>query len=289
MPRPTVEELTGRNSVSYSSLDTFQQCGEKFRLTRIYKVPQEQAYWNIGGKAFHLASEWYDQGSDLSIASLWRDAWDKEMADVDTSKPLRAGGRATKQFPNKEDATWWGINGPNMVADYVKWRANIGWEILVVNDVPMIEYEFTLVLPNAIKSEDASPNVLVQGYIDRVFVNNHGELVVCDLKTGSREPAASTQLGVYAAGIRQRLGMNPTLGAYYMSRKGDVGGMISLAHYTDELMSYWISTFEDSIRSERFLPHVTSMCQTCTVAPACYAVGGKPPYALPFLTTDSNI
>ena len=283
MSRPTVEELTGRNSVSYSSLDTFQQCGEKFRLTRIHKVPQEQAYWNIGGKAFHLASEWYDKGSDLSIASLWRDAWDKEMSEVDTSKPLRAGGRATKQFPNKEDATWWGINGPNMVADYIKWRANIGWEILVVDGVPIIEYDFTLVLPNAIQSEDASPNVLVQGYIDRVFVNGHGELVVCDLKTGAREPAASTQLGVYAAGIRQRLGMNPTLGAYYMSRKGDVGGMVSLAHYTDELMSYWISTFEDSIRSERFLPHVTSMCQTCTVAPSCYAVGGKAPYPLPFL------
>ena len=283
MSRPTVEELTGRNSVSYSSLDTFQQCGEKFRLTRIHKVEQEQAYWNIGGKAFHLASEWYDKGSDLSIASLWRDAWDKEMSEVDTTKPLRAGGRATKQFPNKEDHLWWGINGPNMVADYIKWRANIGWEILVVDGVPIIEYDFVLVLPNAIQSDDASPNVLVQGYIDRVFVNGHGELVVCDLKTGAREPAASTQLGVYAGGIRQRLGMNPTLGAYYMARKGDVGGMVSLAHYTDELLSYWISTFEDSIRSQRFLPHVTSMCQTCTVAPSCYAVGGKAPYPLPFV------
>ena len=282
MSRPTVEELTGRNSVSYSSLDTFQQCGEKFRLTRVHRVPQEEAYWNIGGKAFHLASEWFDKGTDATVATLWRDAWDQEMSQVDPSKSLRAGGRATKQFPNKEDGTWWNVNGPNMLADYVKWRGTSGWEIFEVDGHPMVEYEFTLVLPNMIASEDASPNVLCVGYIDRVFVNQHGELIVVDLKTGSREPAASTQLGIYAGGIRQRLGFNPTLGAYYMARKGDVGGLVSLAHYTDDLLSYWLSTFEDSIRSQRFLPHVTSMCQTCTVAPSCYAVGGKPPYKLPF-------
>ena len=289
MSRPTVEQLTGRNSVSYSSLDTFQQCGEKYRLTRIHKVPQEQAYWNIGGKAFHLAAEWFDKGSDATGATLWREAWDKEMAEVDATAPIRAGGRATKQYPNKEDALWWGINGPNMLMDYFKWRAQSGWDIFDVDGHPVVEYEFTLVLPNVITSDDASPNVLVQGYIDRVFVNPNGELVVVDLKTGSREPAASTQLGVYAAGIRQRLGFNPPLGAYYMARKGDIGGLVSLAHYTDELLAYWISTFEDSIRSERFLPHVTSMCQTCTVAPACYAVGGKPPYTPPFFSNDRNI
>lgn len=282
MTRPTLEQLTGRNSLSYSSLDTFQQCGEKYRLSRVHKVSEEQAYWMVGGSAFHTASEWFDRGDERHITDLWRDAWEAEYAQLDLGKPIRAGGRATKQYPNKEDAVWWNANGPVMLADYAKWRSQSGWEIYTDQGTPFIEYEFTLVLPNPIKGDDASPEIAVQGFVDRVFVNSHGEVVVCDLKTGSREPASTLQVGIYAAGLRQRGGVTAQLGCYYMARKGEPGQTYALHHYTDELLAYWIGMTEDAVRSERFLPHVTSMCQTCMVAPHCYAVGGVPPYRLPF-------
>lgn len=282
MPRPTVEELTGRNSVSYSSLDTFMQCGEKYRLSRIHRVTEEQAYWMVGGTAFHTASEWFDKGDDRHLSDLWREAWEKEYANLDLSRPIRSGGRASKAWPNKEDATWWNVHGPQFLEAYATWRATSGWEIYTDQGHPFIEYEFTLVLPNPDKSEDASPEISAQGFIDRVFVTPDGEVVIVDLKTGSREPAASTQLGIYAAGLRQRGGVIANLGAYYMARKGESPRILSLHHYTDELLAYWLSMFEDSIRSERFLPHVTAMCQTCMVAPHCYAVGGRSPYKLPF-------
>jgi hypothetical protein len=281
--RPTVKDLTGKPHLSYSSLDTFQQCGEKYRLSKVYQVPQEQAWWFVGGSAVHKATELYDLGDDRPYAKIWADAWVEETEKLDMSKPVRVAGRATKYWPNKEDAQWWDAHGLEMLVDYARWRKESRWELLTDGENKFIEWEFTLTLPNPSTAEDASPELIVQGYVDRVFVTPDGEVVVCDIKTGSREPASSTQLGIYAAGLRQQGNINPAVGTYFMGRKGDVGQMRSLLHYTDDMLAYWLSMFEDSVRSERFMPHVTSMCQTCTVAPSCYAVGGKPPYNLPFV------
>ena len=281
--RPTVEELTGRAHLSYSSLDTFSQCGEKYRLTRVHRVQEEQSWWLVGGSAFHKASELLDLGAtNHDLDTLFGMAWDEEMANIDTSQPIRAGGRATKEYPNKEDDKWWLANGPRMLEQYHQWRQTTGWHLYQMGDTPAIEWAFTLTLPNPIKAPDASPELVVVGYIDRVFITPDGEAVVVDLKTGSKEPAASTQLGVYAAALRQRGGISPMLGAYYMARQGTVGQQKSLIHYTDSMLAYWLGTFEDAVRSERFLPHVSSMCGTCGVAPACYAIGGTPPYIPPF-------
>jgi hypothetical protein len=37
---------------------------------------------------------------------LWNEAWNEYTKDVDLST-LRVGGRATKEHPNKEDASFW--------------------------------------------------------------------------------------------------------------------------------------------------------------------------------------
>ena len=284
MSRPSVKDLTGKNTLSYSSLDSFISCGEKYRLTKIHKVAQEQSWWLAGGSAFHTASEWWDLGDAHTLPEIWATAWDKHRSELDLTKPIRAGGRATKDNPNKEDGQWWAANGLIMLNDYVTWRDTSGWSIYEQDGGPYIEYEFTLSFPNPSLATDKSPDLVLQGFIDRVFVTDDGELVICDLKTGSREPAATTQLGIYAAGLRQRGGLNVDLGCYFMSRKGTVSGFKSLHHYTDDMLAWWLSMFEDSVRSERFLPNVTSMCGTCQVAPSCYAVGGIAPYTLPFFT-----
>jgi len=277
MDKPTLKELTGRNHVSYSSFDTYQQCGEKFRLTRVLQVEEGDAWWFYGGTAFHTAAEWWDLGDAHALPEIWKGAWDKATENLDPKKDIRAGGRATKAYPDKENDAWWNEHGPKMLEDYVKWRNTSGWEIYTDNGVPFVEWEFTVSFPREGKDE-----VAVKGFIDRVFVNPEGELIVCDLKTGSREPASTTQLGTYAVAMGQRGGVSPLLGCYYMSRKGEPSANRSLIHYTPEMLSYWLGSFADSVRDERFIPNVTSMCQSCMVAPSCYAVGGNAPYALPF-------
>jgi hypothetical protein len=285
MSRPTVKDLTGKPSLSHSSLTTFLDCGEKYRLTKIMKAPQDQAWWFIGGSAFHSSTEMFDLGDTRSIREVWDEAWAQQMENFDPNKRTFAGGKATKANPNKEDAAWWGLQGPVMVENYLRWRQSSGYQILDIDGKPAVEIEFNLILPNPDTSEDASPNLVVNGFIDRVMVSPNGEVVVVDLKTGSYDPASPAQLGIYAAGLRQ-MGYEAHVGAYYLARRATLGQARSLSLFTDEYVAYLMGTFEQSVRNQTFIPQVTSRCSTCMVASSCYAVGGTPPHGLPFQSTN---
>lgn len=266
----TLEALTGRNYLSYSALNTLNDCGERFRLERVVQVPQTQAWWFIGGSAFHLATEWLDRGEQEDPLAAWRHALEQELAEAAPDgdySAIRAGGRASKQWPNKENLDWWAANGPQLVSDYVAWREgkkSEGWQLFDGPAGPAIE------VPIAIGFDD----VLVKGFIDRVFVNGDGELIVVDLKTGNHKPASSLQLGVYALGVERHLGVRPILGSYYMARKAELSEPASLLHFSPELVGQWFSKAKKIIEAELFMPHVTSLCGTCSVSEYCAAVGG---------------
>ena len=57
------------------------------------------------------------------VNPLWEKAWAEETKDLDFSI-ARVAGRATKEFPNKEDANWWNTKGPEWVENYILWRKN---------------------------------------------------------------------------------------------------------------------------------------------------------------------
>lgn len=46
--------------LSYSQVETLLSCGEKYRLTKIVQVPEQPAWYLIGGSAVHTATEAYD-------------------------------------------------------------------------------------------------------------------------------------------------------------------------------------------------------------------------------------
>lgn len=46
--------------VSYSSVTTWLSCGWQYFLSRIAKVDEKPAIWNLGGSAVHRATEMYD-------------------------------------------------------------------------------------------------------------------------------------------------------------------------------------------------------------------------------------
>lgn len=47
--------------VSYSSLTTWLQCGWQYVLTRMAQVPEQPAWYFVGGNAVHEATETYDR------------------------------------------------------------------------------------------------------------------------------------------------------------------------------------------------------------------------------------
>ena len=273
-----LELLTGKAHLSYSAVDSLAQCGERFRLERVARVPQQPAWWFIGGSAFHLASEYIDSclfgdlDDDYDLEPLWQQAWNIAYRDAigDTDpKKIRAGGRSSKEWPDRENDKWWEHHLPKMVEAYrTKMRQMLadGWLLWEpVPEQPAIELPFSFTI------ED----VLFKGAIDRVFINPDGELVVVDIKTGSRQPEASMLLGVYSVAIEKIFGVKPILGQYYMARKAELTDQVSLLHYNQDMLYRIFNTAKRMIEEEIFLPHVSSLCNACGVREYCTAMASQ--------------
>lgn len=261
-----LQDLTGRDYLSFSSLSTYSDCSERFFLERVASVPQEQGWWLPAGTALHTATEWLDEGTYLSAELAWADAWRETLARLDTM-PTKAGGRATKEFPDKENKDFWDARGASFIEDYLKWR-NIkfeaGWSWLEMDGKPAIEVPVEAVLGTT----------KVKGYVDRVMVSPDGEVVVMDLKSSQREPT-SIQLDVYRHLLAENYGITADKGTYYMFRKGTTGELKDLT-VSSTWLSHYFSTAVRGIEEGVFLPNVGMLCGTCGVRQYC-SVFGQPP------------
>jgi len=246
-------------------------------------APQGEAWYFIGGHVVHSATELLDREQFNGLPAsdpteVFMAEWVSEIArlvaeDVDLST-IRAGGRATKEYPNKEDASWWLANGPSMVEAWVRWRDARyaeGWELLTqVNEdgelVPAIEVPFTVILGD-------TP---VKGAIDRAFLKPDTTILVVDLKAGKQTPPGSSQTGLYGLALATTHGVQAHTGCFWMARTGEATTETSLLHYTPELVGSWYAAGRRIIEQEAFIPHVTSFCMSCGVRQYCTAQGGDP-------------
>ena len=195
---------------------------------------------------------------------LWNEAWAEEAEGIDLTN-ARTGGRATKEYPNKEDATFWNNTGPKWVESYITWRKNnTDWKIWKTpQDVPAIEL--------GIVPEFAG--VPVKMVIDRVF-DYHGNLVVVDLKTSQQTPSSTLQLGFYKVGLEKVLGAEIKYGAYWMARQSGTTELIDLTEYTEDKLNYLASGFDKARKSGIFLPN-TNNCNRCGLTDHCQFTSKK--------------
>ena len=194
----------------------------------------------------------------MLASELWKEAWNEYAKDTDLST-LRVGGRATKEYPNKEDATFWQTKGPEWVQSYIDWRkANTNWKIWKTPDgVPAIELG---IIPKF-------AGVPVKMVIDRVFEVD-GQLIVIDLKTSQRTPDSSLQLGFYRAGLKQVFGVDVNWGNYWMARMSGTGSMVDISKYSDEMITYLVENFDKARKAGVFLPN-TNNCNRCGLTEFC--------------------
>lgn len=280
----TLEQVTGKNYVSHSALNTWLSCGWQFYLSRIQRVPEQPSYWLAGGKAVHESTELYDRlyhGTDKTFdpTTAFTEAWDRNYKDADNGMPWRAGGRATKAFPNKEDAAWWLDAGPKMVDFWTQFRQDSGWTLW---ETPEGEQAIETELNQEVGG------VPIKAFLDRLMVAPTGELVIVDIKTSSKEPASLTQLGIYAILVEKTFGVRPALGSYFMARTGELTQPANLDRYTEARLGSWAKGFELAMENKIFIPSVGFMCGTCSVNSACYAVGGKDSHLYPEILIGEN-
>lgn len=258
---------------SYSSVDSWLQCGEKYRLTKIEGIKEDPAWWSVGGSAVHRATEWWDLGmhQELDVHDLFLRAFEEEtthQAEFTGVPPL------TWRSSRGQDGDWWRLHGSEMVQSYIDWRHETGWQVMDfevddgVNDYPHffpgVEVPFEVMM-------DGVP---VKGFIDRVFVDLGGQAVLVDLKTGARKPVSSLQLGYYRAALILQYGVTVDLGGFFMNRKkkGEQFQVTDISKYTPEFIGRFVAGFQKARETGLYLPHVTSFCGTCGVASHCWAV-----------------
>lgn len=186
-----------------------------------------------------------------------------ETARYPEGTVFRAGGRASKQYPNKEDGAWWQEHGPAQVEAWVKWRAeNPNLQLATIEGVPAIE----------VGVEYVFGDVHLRGFIDRIFQDqDSGELLIVDLKTGRTTPGSPLQLDFYRLALQRSLGITATYGAYWMSRQGSLSNIHTL-NTSLERIEDWLTDAASMIRQNLFIPHVTSMCGSCGVKDFCTAL-----------------
>lgn len=208
--------------LSYSSVHTYSQCGEKYRLEKLHKVDTGTWWATIAGKAIHHLTEIEDRiklgaGSPGQRRMTFAEAMEHYLeTEGKPGQEIKASGRKQETVafgggPNKRDKDWWLEFGPQYVAAYVKWRdmaltpveeGGLGWRLL--------EIEFAF--------EEGFEDEAVVGYIDRVFITPEHMIVLVDIKTGVNEPTDSLQLVTYREGFRESTGITADVGNYIFFR-----------------------------------------------------------------------
>jgi hypothetical protein len=199
--------------------------------------------------------------TSIDLPKYWSDAWENTLEDV----RQRVGDEAMQQqfrTANKrkpEDKAWWYTNGLEMLKKYQSWRQESDWKIWTAPDgQPAIELNMMVNFGT----------VPVKMALDRIMQLPDGELVVLDLKTGSRTPSTTLQLGFYSVGIELTYGVKPKYGSYWMARKGEPTPVVDLSWYTSDRLIRLAEMFNRARYEGLFVPNISN-CSLCGYTAHC--------------------
>jgi hypothetical protein len=266
--------------LSHSSLTTYAECGERWRLERLHGVPSESWYATVAGTAVHTITEYVDR-ADLGLFSgeipTFQEVFDREIELAERKGVLLrvSGAKRVKASidggPNKKDYDWWLQFGPVMVQNWIDFRAESNWVIAMMPDgSPGIEVD--LDCPVAERP--------FKGFIDRVFLTPDGSVVLVDLKTGGL-PTGSLQLSTYAVALERKWGLRAEWGSYWSASTGNLSYMKDLTRMDESMVDHLYEMAWRGIESGVFLPQLSNNCMSCGVRSHCRYWGGPESESLP--------
>lgn len=217
---------------------------------------------------------------DVDYATLWSAKWDETLTqELENERrghyepeQFYTSGRTSKEFPNKEDKSWWTKKGPDFVKSWVNWRNASELKIWTAPDGrPGIELEVWA----------RQGNLEIQSHIDRVMEDAAGNLYIIDLKSGSQTPAWPQQLALNNLGLLCEYGgLQASYGGFWSARKGALDpGWFDLRVYTPEWLFDQARMAREIRDRQLFVAHPTMLCKTaCGVRDFCVAVAGPLSY-----------
>jgi putative RecB family exonuclease len=243
--------------LSYSQIDGWLSCPERYRLERVVKVPVPPAWYLTGGKAVHVATELADLGLEMyeefDPRDLWLSAFDAAIAET-VAEDKTDTPQDQWRMSRSHGQDWWAVAGERMLNNWLDWRLESKWQPLA-GEASIETY-----------IEGAFGHHKIRGYIDRIMATPEGEPVVLDIKTG-QAPKFPLQLGVYAVLLR-RQGLEVDRGAYFLAETGELVD-IDLSGWTEEVVSRYVLSLGEAVDSGEYLPRPGIFCSTCAVRPQC--------------------
>lgn len=256
-----------RRRLSYSQLNVFQDCGEKYRLSYVEKVPREPQGAFLGGIAVHDAiatSEaegwWSDEdaasGPEAPIVAAFLEKFRRSVEEAGGPEAVRWGGRG-----GGENQPWWEKQGEFMLRRYGATRRAMdeaGWGP-IEGGVEM-------------RVLDEIGGTPVVGYLDKFLMHEMGEPAIVDYKTGRVGNASPTQFATYALllersrGIVVRRGIGIFLRAQEAAKRVQPVEFAGLVERMDELFAGLV----EDIQAERFRVNPHAYCSSCSVRAHCW-------------------
>jgi putative RecB family exonuclease len=252
--------------LSPSSVSAFKECPLAFRFAYVDRLPEPPSVAATKGTLVHRALELLmlqppaERTVDVALAELARAR--VEMAD----DPELAGLELTDEEHAAFDA-----DADELVRRY--------FQLEDPRAVHPIGLELKLTAQFG--------RVTLRGVIDRLELDEGGELVVTDYKTGSvpgeyAENARLSGVHIYAALCEQMLGKRPArVQLYYLSKPEAIIATPtaqSVAGVGRRAEALWTAILRACDR-EDFRPRPGPLCEFCTFKPYCPAFGGDPAQA----------
>jgi putative RecB family exonuclease len=242
---------------SHSQLSTFSECGRRYELERVSRVPRRPGYWFPGGTAIHATIEAYlreavkcesaAETAESSSATTATENSSTPVTDSTDATPTQDGPTPTPSLIDvdelfRRNLDWafreelsqttfspdeWFTAGRGKGEDLAWWIDN--GAAIVWNFINWYEAnpDFTVwIAPDGRPAIEldltvAFGTVPVRMVIDTVFQVGrlaNPALVVVDFKSGSTKPKGARQLGIYASGLEREYGIRPRYGSYFMAR-----------------------------------------------------------------------
>jgi putative RecB family exonuclease len=254
-------------SLSPSSCSSFKECPLAFRFSYLERLPEPPAPWTSKGTLVHRALELLlDRPADERTL-------DAGLADLAHARVELAVHPDFAEL-DLTDAEWdqFDRDAETLVRKY-----------FLLED-PRTVHPIGLEL----KLEADLGRVRVRGIIDRLDLDEHGEFVVTDYKTGSVpselwEAKSLSGVHVYALLCERMLGRRPArVQLYYLSKPEAI-----IATPTDQSITgverrttAMHAAITTACERDDFRPHPGRLCDFCTFKPYCPAHGGDPVQAV---------
>lgn len=262
-----------------------------YYLQRRKGVPELPAWWNVAGTAFHeTVREWETRaaGDVVPSADATAERFAHHLAEATAETVLRTGkgphewrvgGRSSKEYPNKEDRTWWLDKGPEMVAQYVLAQEGRSAEVYRIDaDTLGLEVGFDWVPTGAAFEHYREP---VKGFIDQVLYDPRTEqILVRDYKSGSQVPVDRLQLMVYRLALEDCFGVTARSwwGDFWHARKGVAtrGWDLSDRGRVEAEVAYRFAAMDTAERLGLYPTNPGNNCSACGVREHCPSMSDKP-------------